>query len=213
MIKFKNLLFDLDGTVIDSADEILKCLRHSLIANGLPADQNGLRRELIGPPVSEILNAAGIDRSRIPGIIKTFRSSYDHDQHDVSRLYPDARRTLKVLRQSGKRLCVVTNKPLLPTLRVLRMFDLEGCFERVYTINFPLGFKNKADIVKFVFSEGKLSKSDSCLIGDTFGDHQAASLNGIRFVAALYGYCSKKAELGAKTFYSINRLKDLVTKF
>lgn len=128
------IVFDLDGTLIDSAPDIHACVNTVLRENAiapLPLDRV---RSFVGGGVellwSRIIAARGLDPADRPVLIAAFMARY-HDATALTRLYPGAAEALAALAELGHPMGICTNKPLAATRNVLAHFGLTGFFGAV----------------------------------------------------------------------------------
>src|SRR5215469_17449694 len=128
------ILFDLDGTLVDSLPGIEFSVREAFAACKLRLLTQNLR-ELIGPPIRIILSRAGnvLDRTQLDALEKAFRVSYDREGWRRTVSYPNAGHVLRTLRERGHRLFVVSNKPRQVSLQILEREQFFGYFEAIVT--------------------------------------------------------------------------------
>jgi phosphoglycolate phosphatase len=128
----KGVLFDLDGTLIDSRRDIAACVNFTLAALGrrspLSVESVG---QMVGDGVRQLLaRAAGpLDEATMKRALEIFLSYYFDHCADTTQLYPNVMETLKALRPRG--LAVVTNKPMAHTEKTLKALGVESLFEVV----------------------------------------------------------------------------------
>jgi len=108
-----NLIFDLDGTLFDSAPEILLCFKKALELNNIDI-KDDLNKSIIGPPIRETLKnlVQKKDIVKIDKIIENFIELYDSDYCYKTKLYRGVQETLKIL-EKKKNLMLITNKELV----------------------------------------------------------------------------------------------------
>jgi len=195
------IVFDLDGTLLDSAEDILEALKQAVgdHAVELPKD---LSCDWIGPPIAEILN-------RFPGplsaetkmaVVQSFRGYYDNFPFTQTRPYPQVLTTLETLCLEGVALFGATNKPEVPTKRLVHQW-FSNCFVDTISIDsFPGKQLSKTEMVKSLIRKHSLDKASTWVVGDGVGDLQAAIVTQCLPVAVGYGYTSAKVlrENGAK---------------
>ena len=212
--RYANLLFDLDGTLVDSAPDIIFCVKKAFVevyGGGAPEVSEGL----IGLQLKDIL--FGIDPALSPGDVRrlteTFRRAYDECGWPGTRLYGGAEKALLDIKASGSRLFLVTNKPAKPTRGILLKVGL-NVFEEVICPDSTEGARlSKEEMVKRVIAGRALDPRRTALVGDSEPDMLAARDNGIAAIAVLYGYGSaeKLRALGPDhTLPDISGLAELI---
>jgi len=186
---FQHVLFDLDGTLVDSADGVLSALRRCLGRAGLEP-QVALTRALIGPPLPSML--ATTSGSRDPAVLsaleRDFRADYDAAGWQESPPYPGVPAALQALRRAGVELHLVTNKRMVPTLKILDANDWTGSFRTVNTLDTSGGAGNKSDVVARLLPGIGGGRGRVALVGDSLDDARAAAGNDIDFAWASWGY-------------------------
>jgi phosphoglycolate phosphatase len=184
-----HVLFDLDGTLVDSCDGILDSLRRCIERAGLhPCIE--LTRELVGPPLSALIATAlgSIDPGLLTELEEAFRREYDQRGYRASRPYPGIGAALHELSAAGLQLHVVTNKRLRPTRRILRALGWCGSFTTVNALDSYGGATSKTDVVARLLERIGVPGSSATLVGDTENDAAAARGNGVAFAWASWGY-------------------------
>jgi len=208
---FQNYIFDLDGTLINSCEEVLECFKKAYKQSGYPIDETRLSDNLIGPPLKEIiLNISPElkDEITLSKIISNFRNIYDNNNDDKSELYSDVLGKLNELKKEGKRLFLATLKPSKPTERIIRDFKL-NFFEDVYTIDKFQKLMTKREMITDIIEKNKLKKEDTVMIGDAPSDVISAKEAGITGVGALWGYGTDKTNLIKNSDFSLKSIGDL----
>jgi len=184
------IIFDFDGTLIDSAVGILATYSAVLAAAGIkPAAP--LDSRLIGPPLLPTMSklTGPIAPEQLDVLVEDFKVRYADIGVARTPAYPAADATLKQLLAGGKILYLATNKRAQPTLALLDKFGWAPYFQRVYCIDsHQPAFTDKAAMLRQLLSENQIDPAQALYVGDTQGDYLSASACGIRFVAALWGY-------------------------
>lgn len=197
--KYRHLIFDFDGTLVDSAPVILDCLQAALTAQGLPA-QTALHVNLIGPPLLETLQRlTGIaDHSILQGLAQEFRDIYDRRVAHDTPLYDGMAEVLATLNARGQVLHIATNKRLKPANLILKQLGISHYFAAVYAIDaVQPPYPNKTAMLAALLAEQALPLQATCYIGDRREDGLAAAANGLDFLAATWGYDEWETELPA----------------
>jgi phosphoglycolate phosphatase len=184
------LIFDLDGTLTDSKPGILDCLRKTLNAHGIVAA--GPLDRFIGPPVeawtAELL-PNGRDEDRIV-LARDYRGCYDREGWKNNSVFPGVAEMLAALKTAGHALYVCTSKQEHFAIRILGLFQLTGFFSAIYGDKAEYASHSKIDLLARLLQDRGLAKESTWMIGDRSFDIDAAHANGIRCVAAGWGYGS-----------------------
>ncbi len=186
------LIFDLDGTLTDSKPGILGCLRKVLDERGM--GNSGLLDHFIGPPVEEWvveLLPHGTAEERAV-LARDYRACYGREGWSNNSVFPGVRDMLVALRQSGFPLYVCTSKHEPFAVRILETFELAPLFTGVYGDRPEYVSHSKVDLLAHVLRECSLgcdSPLDAVwMVGDRVYDFEAARANGVRSMAAAWGY-------------------------
>ena len=185
-----DILFDLDGTLIDSSPGILASFGRVLTAHGL-APVVPLEASLIGPPLAVTLRqVSGIaDEARLARLVEAFKQDYDTAGYRSTEVFPGVAAGLAQLAAAGARLFIVTNKRMVPTRRILEALGLAQLFAGIHTRDEtePMA-PSKAAVTQHVLDRYGVDRSRACFVGDSDEDAAAARENGLAFIHAVYGY-------------------------
>jgi len=198
------VLFDFDGTLIDSATSVLAGLQHALASASIEP-RCALDSSIIGPPLRLTLaKLAGSDEPvLIDRLAAAFREHYDSDGYKHTAVYDGVPPMLQALNAAGIALYIVTNKRISATLRILDHLDWRNWFEAVYALDaLQPPAPNKPALVATVLKTHALAPDKTWMVGDSEEDRRSAENNGLRFFGAHWGYgsaggagLSKPAEL------------------
>jgi len=184
------VLFDLDGTLVDSLPGI-QFSGAAACGAVLPGRELPDLRPFIGPPIREVFRRIFIDlsSSTLDELVSHFRKSYDGEGCLKGTVYPGVRETLSGLRDLGIGCFVITNKPFEATTKLLHHTRLAEHFQAVYSPNRKNPpFRSKGEMTASLVREFQLNPACTILVGDSLEDRTAAQECGIRFAAAAYGY-------------------------
>ena len=184
------LIFDLDGTLTDSKPGILGCLRKVIDARGIVA-QEPLDR-FIGPPVEEwvidlLPNSSGEEQT---ALAHEYRACYDREGWSNNSVFAGVREMLVELRLQGHPLYVCTSKQQHFAVRILDLFELSALFTSIYGDKAEYASHSKVDLLANLLGEQQLDREATWMIGDRSFDFDAARANGVRSLAAGWGYGS-----------------------
>lgn len=186
----RNVLFDLDGTLIDSAPSILESFAAVLESLGVePAVP--LCSSLIGPPLLQTMrHISGIqDDARLNVMVSAFKSHYDEVGYRGTIAYPGVADTLTQLHQRGDRLFIVTNKRIEPARKILEYLGWTGWFAGVYAQDaFVPALTSKAAVIEKVMRSHQIDAANAVYVGDRQEDGEAARANQLRFIWTRWGY-------------------------
>jgi phosphoglycolate phosphatase len=197
LLRFKNVLFDLDGTLTDPFEGIAASIQHAMKMMGaVPAcvrvPEDALR-SAIGPPLRKTFATllATADSTRIEAALHHYRERYSTVGLFENRVYPDVPEMLAQLNALGGRLFVATSKPTIYAQRIIDRFDLAQYFIRVYGSELDGTRDNKTDLVRFILDAESISAVSAVMIGDRSQDVLGAKTNGMASVGAAWGYGSE----------------------
>ena len=184
------VLFDLDGTLLDSIPGIAWSIKAALHAAGLPEPAVDLRR-LIGPPIRTILSraAATEDPALLDQLERHFRASYDTEGWRRTTFFPGTPELLEAMKANGHRLFIISNKPRHIASKILEELGIASYFEQVYTrdsVKPP--YASKADMLGALLADHQLAAVDCVMVGDTMEDADASALHRIGFIFMEHGY-------------------------
>lgn len=207
LIKEDNLIFDLDGTLFDSAPEILDCLKEIFVINNIKV-KSDLNNSIIGPPLKDTLQSLvkAEDINKIERLISNFIKLYDSKYCYKTKLYKNVRETLKILK-SEKRLFLITNKRHAPTKIMLENKNIIHFFENYFCVDAnDSKKKDKTILIANTIADLNINPKNTVYIGDTKGDFLASDNNDIKFIYARWGY----GENVDSAFLHLNDISELV---
>lgn len=196
-----SIAFDLDGTLIDTAPDLVRALNATIEPNGLiPVPVHELRA-LVGRGAQALLERAYVQQGRTlspqaaPELVARFIEIYQADIAADSRLFPNVEATLARLQQAGATLSVCTNKPSGLSDLLIGTFKLTDYFARIVGPDRTTAKKPAADHVVTALGSGY---SRAAMVGDSAPDVGAAQAAGVPCIVMSYGYSEAPAgSLGA----------------
>jgi phosphoglycolate phosphatase len=195
-MRFANLFFDLDGTLTDPREGIVRCLQHAMAGLGLdPVAADELVR-FIGPPLQDIFATLvdPDDHPRIQKGVSLYRERFSTRGLYENRIYEGIESLLQALAASGHSMFVVTSKPEVYAHRIVRHFGLDAYFSGVYGPELDGTRKDKPDLIAHALSQEGLPAAGTVMVGDRCYDVAGATANRMPTVGVLWGYGSR-AEL------------------
>jgi phosphoglycolate phosphatase len=191
------LIFDLDGTLVDTAPDLLGALNAILQQEGRPPVNHADLRHLVGFGARTMMieafkmTGAPMDDTRLPALIDDFIAHYRKHIAVVSRPFPGVESTLAALKTDGARMGVLTNKPQELTDLLLRAVNLASYFNAIHGAG-RLGY-NKPDARVFHHVVEELGGGPALMIGDSATDVATARAAGVKVILVSYGYTPEPA--------------------
>jgi len=192
MPPYQHIIFDLDGTLIDSAPAILESFRAVFEAAGRkpvrPIDAS-----IIGPPLAETLALLSDDPDHavLQDLAARFAAIYDTTGLLRTEAYAGVDAVLRHLHRQGLTLHIATNKRLFPTRKILEHLGWSALFHHVYALDlFEPRLPDKATMIQRLLADQQLPHDRAIYVGDREEDGLAAQRNELPFLAATWGYGS-----------------------
>src|ERR1700761_7051868 len=196
------LIFDLDGTLADTAPDLLGATNAVLAARGRPLLDLAHLRHMVGfgarALIGQAMEASGtpVTEEEMPPLVDIFLAHYRAHIADGSRLFPHVTETLAALKAGGARLGILTNKPQELTDQLLPRLELEGLFAAVYGAGRKPYTKPDPRIFHEVVAD--CGGGPAVMIGDSITDLNTARAAGAPCILMSYGFTPVPAsELGA----------------
>lgn len=203
-IKYDAVLFDLDGTLSESAPGIRYSLEETLKKVGADLPNLDDYSVYVGPPLlNTLMNLCSMTKEEADNATEVYREIYNTVGKYKNRLYPGIAELLSILKESDAKIAVATSKYEPFAEDVVKIIGAYEYFDRICGSNLDGSRKDKKDIVEYAKKELNLSDgAKMVLVGDTFYDTKGALSAGIDFIGVNYGYGDKKlmVEWGGKNF-------------
>lgn len=193
-MSLKALIFDLDGTLIDSAPDLRQATNKLLLKYGRREISQEETKTFVGNGVEKLIERAfrATGEDALPKDIKDlaheFLSFYAGHETDETRPYAGVMQTLAELKEKGFRLALCTNKPQLPSENILRDLKMEHFFEVVLGGDRLKHKKPHPEMLHWVLKEMGLNVDEAVMIGDSPNDIEGARNAGMGNIAVSYGY-------------------------
>ncbi|MBP2115573.1 pyrophosphatase PpaX [Paenibacillus silagei] len=204
------VLFDLDGTIVNTNELIINSFMHALKENNLPALTREQIIPLMGTTLQQQLGAfSGLELKDI-GVLERSYRSYNNAHHDeLVQAFPDVNETMEELTRRGIKLGIVTTKIRPNTLKSLEMFDLLKYMETIVTVNDVTHPKPHPEPVLTAVANLGVDPAKTLMVGDSAVDIQSAKAAGVLVAGVAW---SLKGEAVLRTYepdYIIQEMKDL----
>lgn len=206
MRTYETYIFDLDGTLLDSLEDLKDAVNHALRLSGLPERTIDEVRGFVGNGVGKLVERSvpgGKDNCHFPQVMEDFNSYYLLHSCDKTQPYPGVTDLLGRLRSKGKRVAVVSNKfDKAVKLLIARYFN--GLVEVAIGEKPGISRKPAPDTVVEALRELGADGSGAVYIGDSDVDVLTARNAGLPCISVLWGFRSREflEKHGAQTFVS-----------
>jgi phosphoglycolate phosphatase len=181
------VIFDLDGTLTDSAQGIVSSFRHALGSVGAVVPEGDLASMVVGPPMHHTLRDMGLGE-HTDAAIAAYREDYMTRGWAINRLFDGIPALLVDLRAAGVRLAVATSKPEPTAQRILAHFGLDEHFEVIAGASVDGSRAAKSDVVAHALAKLAPLPDRVLMVGDRSHDVEGAADHGIETVVVGWGY-------------------------
>lgn len=207
--KYQNIFLDLDGTIMDSGSGIMKSVQYALDHFSLPNEPEEKLRRFVGPSLQDsFMRFYGFSEEEAKRAISYYREYYPEKGMYDAFLYPGMEECMRKMHEGGKKLVLLTSKPLFFATQIIAHFGLSPYFFLEIGTELKEQHSDKSFLMERAIEKGGFQREDCLMVGDTIYDIQGAKDAGIDSVAALYGYGERKEIETAN--YSIEKPLDLL---
>ena len=181
------VIFDLDGTLTDSADGIVASFRHALIEVGADLPEGDLVGRIVGPPMHHTMAALGLG-DRVDDAVAAYRADYTSRGWAMNTVFDGVTELLSDLRDAGVRLAVATSKAEPTARRILEHFDMAGHFDVIAGASPDGARAAKSEVLAHALSQLQPLPDRVLMVGDRAHDVDGAAEHGIATVVVGWGY-------------------------
>ena len=210
------IIFDLDGTLINTIDDLGQACNYALAACGFPTHKIEDYPRLVGNGINKLIERALPEKLRqeetVMQVREYFVPYYDEHNCDYTRPYEGIPQLLKTLKEQGHYLAVASNKYQAATEKIVAQL-FPGIFDIVLGERENIARKPDPQIVYDILStlNTQLSTTNCLYIGDSLVDAQTAKAANLPFVACTWGFCTKEQLLTVTPDHMVNHPLDILT--
>lgn len=195
-MEITDVLFDLDGTLINSFPGISACFKYALSKMDVEFPGDDFLRRCVGPPLDfsfrEFFRMSDDDALRA---VAFYRERYAVKGIFECEMISGARECLKALNEAGKNICLATSKPEPYAVKILKRFDVAKYFRCMCGSDFDVTLKTKSDVIREALKRGEVKDKKSCvMVGDRKYDIFGAEECGLRGIG-IKNEIAEKGEL------------------
>ena len=213
---FKCVLFDLDGTLSDSAPGIIGSVKYALEKLNFTDYDEKILTKFLGPPlVWSFKTYLGLSDADAEKGLRLYRENYNEQGGKyIAEIYPGIRETLETLKNAGVKLGVATVKPEKTAREVLEHFGLSEYFDVVAGSPPDIKHAEKQTVILSALKAlGLPPSSETLMAGDRLFDVESAKALGLSAFGASYGFGGRQELKAAGADYVSDRIRDLLTLF
>ena len=213
-MRYKLVIFDLDGTLLDTIDDLKEAVNHAMSLRGFPTFTRDEVMAMVGHGARNLMRKAlpigHKDDDMVDAAYNDFRAYYITHIDVHTKPFPGIHDLLTQLHQKGVLLAVASNKFQEGTKHLIKEFFPEIPFVAVLggRPGFPL--KPDPEIVNEVLCKAGIEKEDAVMIGDSDTDMETAANGGIRSIAVNWGYRNMSSIENLKVANSVEELHQIL---
>jgi len=184
----KEVIFDVDGTLLNTEEGILSSAKYAIEEHGKPMPSDNILRTFIGPPIADsFAKEFNVKGKELSDMVKTFRDRYKGEDLLKAKPYPGIYDVLDGLRQSGLKAAVATYKRQDYAETIMRHFGFDSYTDIIYGADSNNKLKKK-DIIRNCITAAGIESGEAVMVGDSDNDAIGAESLGIKFIAVTYGF-------------------------
>ncbi len=204
------VLFDLDGTLLDTLPDLHACVNTVMAAHGYPAVSLEETREAIGNGARRLMERLLPKGAPLEERLAEFRSIYAENSCALTQVYDGARETCEELKRLGCRLGVITNKPHEATVRVIKRYFPSDIFDFVAGDSGDFPVKPDPSLARYAMLSLRVSPAETLFAGDGETDFLTAKNAGMRPLSVLWGYRTKEQLLAVGASEFVERFDEIL---
>ena len=207
---YTSILFDLDGTLVDSGEGVLKCAELALRHFNLPIPSPEEMRTFVGPPLRDSFLRFGCTEEMAQEAIVVYRRRYTTVGKFELFVYPGIEKLLQDLTAVGCKLYVATSKPESVSVEILQHLGLARYFTYIAGADQNKGRSTKSEVIAYLLAQmGDLD--GSLMVGDTAYDVIGSAQHGIPCAGVSWGYGTRKSIEDAQPAVIVDSTEELLS--
>ena len=188
-MRFNAAIFDLDGTIMDSGEGIVRCVEYALDKMGIKDYDKQTNLRFIGPPlVDSFMEYYSMSEADALQAVVYYRERYSVTGIYEARMYDGIRELLSELKKHGVKLYIGSSKPELYVKMILEKQGILDLFDYVAGATFDETRNNKEQVLTYLFEQTEIDKTSAVMVGDRYHDIDGAHYVGLPCIAVLYGF-------------------------
>lgn len=188
---FDIIIFDYDGTLVETKEGIIRCAKYALEQMGIPVPDVEALNSFVGPPLfQQFHDFAGLDEAGVQEAVRHYRVRYTAKGMYETKVFPGIPALLERLQKAGKTLAVATSKATFYAEKMLKNDQLFQYFQTVVGCGMDGSGAQKPQLLDEVFRRLRLTEADrarTVMIGDRKYDVAGAKARGLRCIGVRWG--------------------------
>ncbi len=206
----KAVLFDFDGTLVDSSEGIFKSLIYAFQKDGKVAPDEATLRKFIGPPIYDSFKTLfGYADDKIDFMIEKYRERYRAVGYREVEVYAGIPELLRRLRENGFKIATASSKPTVFIKQILEEQGLLSCFDYLGGTQFDNISSDKTAVLQNAMHALGVTPKETVMVGDRLFDIRGAKGAGVPCIAVLYGFGSRAEFLDYGADYIVESAKEI----
>jgi phosphoglycolate phosphatase len=209
-LRYRAVLFDLDGTLVDSYNALTEAVNHARRTHGLQELSSAHIRELVGEGVERLLQRAFARTEIPPSIVEAFETRYGDICCAESRVLAEVEVTLGQLHELGVTMAVCTNKPTVFSRKILDFLRLSHYFRAIVGPDVAGARKPEARHLAFTLESVGCTPEEALFVGDMPIDVRAARNSGLDVAVLATGSSTREQLTASSPDHFLERFSDLL---
>lgn len=206
----KTILFDLDGTIVDSGPGITACAQYALKHFEIEEPDAAKLRFFVGPPLAyTFMEHYGFSKEQAEEAVEKYRERYHTIGIFECELYPGVKETLQYLKEKQFTIALASSKPEPSCHRILEHFGIAEYFDEIVGAEMHGPRNDKKDVLIEAMRRLQKEPQECILIGDTRFDAIGAKEVGMECIGITYGYGTKEELLHAGVIAVFDRITEV----
>lgn len=211
---YRNILFDLDGTLTDPREGITRSVQFALARLGIDEPDLRALEHFIGPPLLQcFMHSYELDEATAWQAVAHYRERFAEVGLYENRVFAGVDPLLQLLQTQGRHLYIATSKPTVFAEQIARHFDFARHFKLIYGSELDGTRTDKVELIRHLLEQEGLTAADCLMIGDRKHDLIGARCNGLDAAAVGYGFGSAEELQAEAPTYHFQTLAELHRAF
>ncbi len=208
---YKYILFDLDGTVADSAEGVTNSVYYALSHMGIEVADKSELKKFIGPPLSSSFKEFyNFSEDQIKKGTALYREYYTDKGINEATIFDGIEPLLHELKTCGRKIILATSKPEVFAVKIIENFGVSEYFDVIAGSTLDEERNTKTKVIEYALEKaGVTDLSEALMIGDRKHDVIGANETGIRCAYILYGYGNREEAEEYNADYILDTVNDL----